>query len=392
MFLTTRLSAIVNRTRALGLEIPEVAEGSKPDMMDESKIGGSMSGAEFWKAVMARDRRWDGRFVFAVKSTGIYCRPSCPARRPSRRNVRFFARPEAAEQAGFRACRRCRPKEVPAGAESALVRRACQAIRKAQGQLLNLAQLAQACGVSASRLQRTFRTKIGITPRAYADAVRVSELKTSLRKGGNVTNSLYEAGYGSASRLYEKSNKQLGMTPATYGRGGRGMEIGFSIVDSPLGRLLVAGTERGISAVYLGDSDEKLEQELRQEYPAASIRENPSVVSRSVKNVVSRLSTRPNAADVPLDVQATAFQRKVWGKLQTIPFGSTRTYSQIAREIGRPSAVRAVARACATNPVSIVVPCHRVVREDGNLAGYRWGLDRKKALLDRERELAKGSK
>ena len=346
----------------------------------------------FWRAVASRDAAFDGIFVFAVRTTGIYCRPSCPARRPNPSNVQFFAGSEAAERAGFRPCRRCRPQEAPHSAESRLVSQVCRLIEAAEGGTVSLAALSRACEASPTHLQRTFRRLMGISPRGYAEAVRLRRLKTQLRKGDDVTTALYEAGYGSTSRLYERSNRQLGMTPAAYRRGGRGMEIGYSIAASPLGRLLVAGTARGISAVYLGDADERLEAELRREFPEAKIAKNSAAVSAWVKELVRHLSGKQPKLDLPLEVAATAFQRRVWEHLQDIPYGTTRTYSDISRALGRPSATRAVARACATNPVSIVIPCHRVVRGDGSLAGYRWGIERKQALLEREKTNGRAAK
>lgn len=346
-----------------------------------------------WHGVLARDARLDGRFVFAVRSTGIYCRPSCPSRRPRREQVLFFARPEAAERHGFRACRRCRPSEAAHGAPQAgLVRRICHAIeqhlREGSEGAPSLAALSAQISISPHHLQRTFKRLMGISPRQYADAKRLGVLKSQLKKGDDVTTALYEAGYGSSSRLYERANGQLGMTPATYRRGGNGMRIGYTIVDSPLGRLLVAATKRGISALYLGDSDARIESTLRKEYPNAEIRRDQNGMNDWVRTIVKHLRGLEPRLDLPVDVQATAFQRRVWEELRNIPYGSTRSYSQIARAIGRPRANRAVARACATNPVSVVIPCHRVVREDGHLGGYRWGLDRKQTLIEQERRLA----
>lgn len=249
---------------------------------------------------------------------------------------------------------------------------------------LTLAALAAQAGTGPLRLQRTFRRLMGITPRQYADARRLGFLKKRLQEGKDVTTSLYEAGYGSSSRLYERSDAQLGMTPATYRRGGGGMRISYTIVDCPLGRLLVAATARGVSAVYLGNSDRPLETALRREYPHAEIARDTNGFSTWVRALLRHLEGRDPHLDLPVDVQATAFQRRVWEALRAIPYGSTRSYSQIARTLGRPTATRAVARACATNPVSVVVPCHRVVREDGGLGGYRWGLRRKRALLEQE--------
>jgi len=346
----------------------------------------------FWRAVASRDAAFDGVFVFAVRTTGIYCQPSCPARRPHPRNVQFFADFEAAERAGFRPCRRCKPQEAPRSKESKLVARVCRLIEEAEGGAARLPDLARACNASPTHLQRTFRGLMGISPRGYAEAVRLRRLKTQLQKGDDVTTALYEAGYGSASRLYERSNRQLGMTPATYRRGGRGMEIGYTIAPSPLGRLLVAGTAHGISSVYLGDADERLEGELRKEYPEATISRNSAAVSDWVKELVRHLSGKQLKFYLLLDVASSAFQCRVWEHLQDIPYGTTRTYSDISRALGRPSATRAVARACATNPVSIVIPCHRVVRGDGSLAGYRWGIERKQALLEREKTSSRDGK
>jgi AraC family transcriptional regulator, regulatory protein of adaptative response / methylated-DNA-[protein]-cysteine methyltransferase len=340
-------------------------------------------------AVAARDARQDGAFVYAVRSTGIYCRPSCPSRRPRPKEMVLFAVPEAAEQAGFRPCRRCQPNLAERNPQSELIRQVCAEITTEPDHRANLGRLTAATGLSAYHLQRTFRKAMGITPRQYADAIRVACLKSDLRKGMDVTTALHEAGYGSASRLYEKSDSQLGMTPAAYGRGGRGMEMSYTISDCSLGRVLVATTDRGISAVSLGDNASQLAAELRKEYPHAEIRRSTGGSSRWVKEIVRHLAGSQPELDLPIDVAATAFQRRVWEALRSIPFGATRTYSEVARAIGNPSATRAVARACATNPTSIVVPCHRVIRSDGSLGGYRWGLDRKKRLLEQERRSAK---
>ncbi len=344
-----------------------------------------------WRAVLARDARMDGRFVYAVRSTGIYCRPSCPARRAGRNQVRFFPLPEAAEREGFRPCRRCQPERATRGPRAELIQRVCRNIEAHLDGPLTLAALAVTAGTGPHRLLRAFQRAMGITPRQYADALRLRRLKTQLRKGDDVTTALYEAGYGSSSRLYERSDAQLGMTPATYRRGGRGMRIGYTIVDSPLGRLLVAATTRGICAVYLSDSDARIETTLQREYPNAEVRRETNGLRHWVRALVNHLHGRQPKLDLPLDLQATAFQRLVWQALRAIPYGATRSYSEIARAIGRPRATRAVARACATNPASVVIPCHRVVREDGHLGGYRWGLDRKRALLERESLAAKSS-
>jgi len=335
----------------------------------------------FWQAVASRDTRYDGAFVYAVRSTGVYCRPSCPSRRPRRERVVFFRAPEAAEREGFRPCRRCDPRSVPGAAESRLISQACKLMEQESDDPVRMGTVARHLGLSPFRLQRIFRRIMGISPMAYAQSIRLRRLKTKLREGSDVTNAIYEAGYGSSSRLYEKSNGHLGMTPATYGRGGQGMEIGYTTAPTHLGRLLVAGTAKGVSAIYVGDSEERLEAELRREYPAAKISKNSVRVSRWVRELVRHLSGKQPDLDLPLDVKATAFQRRVWEALQQIPRGTTRSYSDLARTIGVPKGQRAVARACATNPAAILIPCHRVVREDGGLGGYRWGIKRKQALL-----------
>jgi AraC family transcriptional regulator of adaptative response/methylated-DNA-[protein]-cysteine methyltransferase len=340
-------------------------------------------------AVAAHDSRMDGAFVYAVRSTGIYCRPSCPSRRPHTREILLFVQPKAAEQAGFRACRRCHPRQARRSPRAELVRRVCSEIEGNPDGPVSLRTLAERTGLSATHLQRTFRQAMGITPRQYADALRVARFKSELRKGKDVTTALHEVSYGSASRLYEKSDAQLGMTPATYRRGGLGMNISYTIAPCALGRVLVAATKRGISAVYLGDRDSDLVAALRKEYPRAEIRSGSGEHANWVRAIVRHLAGTNPQLDLPTDVMATAFQRRVWEALRSIPLGSTRTYSEVARSIGQPSAIRAVARACATNPVSIVVPCHRVVRTDGSLAGYRWGIERKQTLLERERRIAK---
>lgn len=340
----------------------------------------------FWQAVSARDARYDGAFVYAVRSTGVYCRPSCPSRRPRRERVVFFTAPEVAEREGFRPCRRCDPRGVPGTAASRLIRQACQLMEQDSGDSVRIASVAHQMGISPFRLERMFRRMVGISPLAYAQSIRLRRFKIRLREGSDVTSALYEAGYGSSSRLYEKSNGHLGMTPATYGRGGLGMEIGYTTAPTHLGRLLVAGTAKGVSAIYLGDSEERLEAELRREYPAADISKSTAQVSRWVRQLVRHLSGEQPNLDLPLDVKATAFQRRVWEALQQIPRGSTRSYSEVARALGLPKGQRAVARACATNPASILIPCHRVVREDGGMGGYRWGIKRKQALLAIEAE------
>jgi len=342
--------------------------------------------AQYWRATLERDARADGTFVLAVRSTHIYCRPSCPARRPLRQNVVFFDTGEEAEKQGFRPCLRCRPNEIAASA--ALVARAAKYLSESSEEGLRLSELARQLHSNAGTLRRAFRQVTGLAPRELAEALRVKRFKSLLRAGKTITDALYETGYGSSSRVYERSNAQLGMTPATYRKGGKGMKIEYTIAKSPLGKVLVAATERGVSAIYLGDAQNKLVAELREEYPRAEISPATGNVQRWVREIVQRIEGKPAQVELPLDLQATAFQRRVWQELQRIPRGTTRTYSEVARALGRPKAVRAVARACARNPVSIAVPCHRVIREDGSLAGYRWGLSRKEQLLATERAVA----
>jgi AraC family transcriptional regulator of adaptative response/methylated-DNA-[protein]-cysteine methyltransferase len=339
--------------------------------------------ARYWRATLSRDARADGTFVLAVRSTHIYCRPSCPARRPLRRNVVFFRTREEAEKQGFRPCLRCKPNQVTG--PIALVERATRQLAASGEDSVRFGAMASSLGTTPATLRRAFLQVTGLRPRELAEALRLARFKKLLRAGKSIADALYETGYGSSSRVYERSNAQLGMTPATYRKGGKDMKIGYSIAKSALGKVLVAATERGVSAVYLGDAEAKLIQELRDEYPRAEISPAEDSFERWVKEIVLRVEGNPPRMELPLDLQATAFQRRVWQELQRIPRGATRTYSQVARALGNPKAVRAVARACATNPVSIVVPCHRVIREDGTLAGYRWGLSRKEQLLAQER-------
>ena len=334
-----------------------------------------MSPTERWQAVLARDRRFDGAFVYAVRSTGIYCRPSCASRRPRRTQVTFFPIPEAAEREGYRACRRCHPAEVNGGDPAiALVREAARAI----------ASGARPRG-NARRLTRAFKRILGITPRAYADARRLDRFKQELKRRKQVSPALYEAGYGSSSRVYERTDAQLGMTPAKYARGAAGVGIAYVTVATPLGRLLVAATERGVCRVALADNAGILEQDLLAEFPNARVVEDKSGKLHGwVAPILAYLEGREPDLDLPLDIRATAFQRRVWQELQKIPFGQTRTYAEVARRLGQPTAARAVAQACAHNPAALVIPCHRVVRADGDQGGYRWGVERKQRLLEME--------
>jgi AraC family transcriptional regulator, regulatory protein of adaptative response / methylated-DNA-[protein]-cysteine methyltransferase len=350
----------------------------------------------WWRAVAARDAAFDGRFVFAVRTTGIFCRPSCPARRPAPRNVAFFPSPADALRQGFRPCARCLGRDASLGpAERSIVHRLCRGIERSLESAdaagsddpgrPTLHALARQSGLGPFRLLRLFRRVLGVTPRQYADALRLRRFKRSLRHGGNVTSAIYDAGYGSSSRLYERAGSQLGMTPGDYRRGAPGLEIRYAVVDSPLGRLLVGATSRGVCAVMLGKPDAQLLRELARDFPRAQLREDARGIGVWARAVVARLRPGSANSEIPLDIRGTAFQRRVWEELRHIPSGQTRTYSEIARRIGHPQAVRAVARACATNSICVVVPCHRVVGKNGTLTGYRWGLERKRALLASER-------
>ncbi|HYL96494.1 MAG TPA: bifunctional DNA-binding transcriptional regulator/O6-methylguanine-DNA methyltransferase Ada [Terriglobales bacterium] len=337
-----------------------------------------------WAAVLGRDPRFDHQFVYGVRSTGIYCRPSCPSRRPRREQVTFFGASLEAEQAGFRACHRCHPDRNGTSAQD-VVARVCRYIEQNAERRVTLQELSRVSGYNAFHLQRLFKKTLGISPREYAAGHRLQDLKTRLRQGYNVTVATYEAGYGSSSRIYETANGRLGMTPATYGRGGAGMNIRYATAACPLGRVLVAATDRGVCAVQFGESDRQLQRELHDEFPAAEVRPAGADLRAWVQEVVNAVSGRQPHPGVPLDLQCTAFQRQVWETLLRIPFGSTRSYQQVAADIGQPKAARAVARACATNPVAVLIPCHRVVRGTGEMGGYRWGVERKEKLLQRER-------
>jgi AraC family transcriptional regulator, regulatory protein of adaptative response / methylated-DNA-[protein]-cysteine methyltransferase len=354
-----------------------------------------------WDSVLARDASQDGRFVFAVSTTGVYCRPSCAARRPRRENVQFFARPDEAEQAGYRACQRCRPKAFTGNEQADNVKAICRYIEQHLDEPITLEKLGKEFHQSPFHLQRRFKALLGITPREYADSCRLRSLKRNLQAGDSVTRAMYDAGYGSSSRLYERTASQLGMTPDKYRRGAIAATIRYTLADSPLGRMLIAATERGICAIQFARTDSELIEGLKREFPFATRKPDDAGLRSWVRALCSQMSskTQPGKTTrgktmmgktkdfdsaLPLDIRATAFQRKVWTYLQSIPFGKTQSYRQVAKGIGQPTATRAVARACATNPVAVAIPCHRVVREDGSMGGYRWGIDRKKALLEME--------
>lgn len=342
---------------------------------------------EMWRAVEARDASADGRFVTAVRTTGIYCRPSCPSHHPKRENVEFYPTPEAAEAAGYRACKRCRPDESDAP-QIAWVKKTCDYIRLHPEERITLNALAAEANVSTYHLQRTFKRVMGASPRQYQEACRIERLKGELRKGKPVTKAVYGAGYGSTSWLYRDSHAKLGMTPGAYRRRGEGMKIRYRVVDSPLGKLIVARTEHGVCYAGLWDDEATLESSLRAEYTRAELVRESGKPDPWTGAILAYLEGRTmELGGVPVDAEGTEFQRRVWRELQSIPRGQTRTYGEVARRLGSPKAVRAVGRACATNPVSILIPCHRVLGGAGDLHGYHWGLSRKKKLLEAEHAL-----
>lgn len=342
-----------------------------------------------WQAVVARDREARGSFVYAVVTTGIYCRPGCSSRRPNRENVRFYASPAAAERDGFRACKRCEPKgEEPRNARtSSLVSEACRRLVESEDEP-KLEDLAREAGLSPYHFHRLFKSITGLTPKSYALAIREERVRTGLAGGAHVTAALHDAGYGSAGRFYANAKGVLGMRPGDYRRGGAGHQIAYAIAPCTLGHVLVAATTDGICAILLGADGPALEADLKARFVKAHIEKGGADFVRLISGVVAHVDQPAAPFDLPLDVRGTAFQQKVWNALRAIPAGATATYAEIAGKIGNPRAVRAVARACASNPVAVVIPCHRVVGKDGSLTGYRWGIERKRALLERERELA----
>ncbi|WP_347265822.1 bifunctional DNA-binding transcriptional regulator/O6-methylguanine-DNA methyltransferase Ada [Paracoccus sp. (in: a-proteobacteria)] len=337
-----------------------------------------------WQMVLRRDRGADRRFVFAVRSTGIYCRPSCPARHARPENVSFHATPAAAEAAGFRPCRRCHPREAtPAAIEAARIAAACRLIETAET-APGLAELAQAAGLGPHHFHRRFKAVTGLTPRAYARACREARLRAALPGAASVTEAIYDAGYGSGSRFYAGAEAVLGMAPAAYRKGGTGAEIRFALGQCALGAILVAQSRRGICAIALGDDPEALLREFQDRFPRATLIGADAAFEALVARTVALVESPGQAHDLPLDIRGTAFQGRVWQALRQIPAGSTASYAEIAASLGLPRGARAVAAACAANELAVAIPCHRVIRSDGGLAGYRWGLVRKRALLAHE--------
>jgi AraC family transcriptional regulator of adaptative response/methylated-DNA-[protein]-cysteine methyltransferase len=349
---------------------------------------------EMWRAVVDRDASFNGVFFFGVLTTGVFCRPSCKCRQPLRRNVRFFDNAEDAQRAGLRACLRCKPlnaaDEHPAARQ---IRKVCEHIRAHSEEPLPLTELAQLAGLSPFHFQRSFKTVTGVTPKQYLEQCRLDALKGALRSRRSVTDAIYEAGFGSSSRVYGRADSRLGMTPGEYRAGGKGVRISYAAADCPLGRMMIGATDRGICFLQFADRDSELLDKLRREYPEAEIGAIPEPYSGDFDDWMSALreylEDGSPRLDLPLDVRATAFQMKVWRYLQSIPAGHVESYAEVAAGIGQPAAARAVARACASNRVALVIPCHRVIRGTGELGGYRWGLERKRTLLDRERA-AKG--
>ena len=337
-----------------------------------------------WTAVSRRDRSADGLFYYSVATTGIYCRPACPARLALRENVRFHLTCAEAEQAGFRACKRCLPNEAGLAAErAAAVALACRLIESAE-QTPSLDTLAAAAGMSSFHFHRIFKSITGITPKAYADAHRTQQVRATLRRSDTVTQAIYDAGFNSSGRFYAKSAAVLGMTPESFRCGGAGASIRFAIGECSLGSILVAATGTGICANLLGDDPARLLRELEDSFPKAQLIGADRDFEQWVAQVVALVEVPEIGLDLPLDLRGTAFQQRVWQALREIPVGATASYTEVAKRIGAPKAVRAVASACASNTIAVAIPCHRVVRSDGTLSGYRWGVERKRALLDRE--------
>lgn len=343
----------------------------------------------YWDAVQGRDQTYDGVFVYAVRTTGVYCRPTCPSRRPNRENVEFFTQMDEAETAGYRPCQRCHPRSEGGKVEpmNDLIVEVCRFLEEPHESLPTLDDMAARFNVSPFHLQRTFKRIVGVSPRQYADAHRRDRVKSQLKQGVSVTDAVYEAGYGGSSSFYEGASAALGMTPVTYREGGKAAKVTYTVVPCKLGQLLVGATDKGVCAIRLGDSEADLRAELTDEFPKAQITRDEAALDAWVAAVVEYINGHSTSIDLPLDIQATAFQRKVWDALRAIPYGSTRSYREVAESIGQPTAVRAVAGACAHNPVALAVPCHRVVREGGELSGYRWGVERKRALLEQEAAL-----
>ena len=344
----------------------------------------------YWQALVSRDASFDGQIFYGVLTTGVYCRPSCPSRQPLRKNVRFYTSPEQAERDGLRPCLRCHPlATLGLDPQSARIAALCRYIEAHADEPLKLEDLSRQSGLSSFHLQRSFKAILGVSPRQYLESCRMRNLKVSLQRGRDVTTAIYDAGFGSGSRVYEKADTQLGMTPAEYRKGGAGVTITYVSAETSIGLMMIGATDRGLCFVQFGESEDELLAQLTREYPQAArlpmAKPYPDQFESWMAAIRQHLDGHEVRLDLPLDVQATAFQLKVWRYLQSIPSGHVESYQEVARAIGRPSAARAVARACASNRVAIVIPCHRVIRGTGELGGYKWGLARKRTLLDLER-------
>jgi AraC family transcriptional regulator, regulatory protein of adaptative response / methylated-DNA-[protein]-cysteine methyltransferase len=349
-----------------------------------------VSAAQRWAAVQQRARRADGHFYYAVTTTGVYCRPSCAARRARRENVRFYETCTAAEHAGFRPCRRCKPRAPADAGHAAAIAKACRAIEQAE-ETPRLDTLAAVAGLSRFHFHRLFKDATGLTPRQYAAARRAERVRDDLAKSGTVTQAIYDAGFNSSGRFYEQSGIRLGMRPSAYARGGQGATIRFAVGETSLGAILVAATDKGVCSIALGDEPETLVRALQDRFPRATLVGGDKAFEATVAKAVGLVEAPGLGIDLPLDVRGTAFQERVWQALRAIPAGTTLSYADIARRVGNRRSTRAVAQACAANPVAIAIPCHRVVRTDGDLSGYRWGVARKRELLRREGVRAAGS-
>lgn len=339
---------------------------------------------ERWAAIVERNPAAEGRFVLSVRTTGVYCRPLCPARRPRRENVRFHATCGEAEAAGFRPCKRCRPNEAPLAQRQAVaVAAACRLIEKAE-EMPGLDALARAAGLSRFHFHRVFKAIAGLTPKAYAAAHRAGKVRDELTRADTITQAIYGAGFNSSGRFYEKSTEVLGMTPSDFRAGGAGASIRFAIGECSLGSILVAASDKGVCAILLGDDPDALARDLQDRFPAARLAGGEPEFERWVARIIGFVEAPQLGLDLPLDIRGTAFQQRVWRALREIPVGSTASYADVAEQIGAPKSVRAVAQACGANPIAVAIPCHRVLRHDGAISGYRWGVERKRALLERE--------